>query len=168
MATQQDNIIQAKMTLTGGPPPLITVPEAALQTFVKGELLFMNGGYATEIASDTPSVIYGVAAEDAHNGATDGLYSVAVFVATSETVFEATMKQTGNANHVAVVSDLGITMALQRDTTNSKTFLNSSTKAGANVRVFVHTLGQYGIMGDTNVRALFTFLRNWVQFAGTS
>ena len=171
MSTIADNIVLARMTFTEGEPPIFYCPEANSQSFVKGELVFMSFGYLTEIGGDTPEQIYGVAAAAGANSATaqtDGVMTP-VFLALPTTVFEANMKQGSLANHTSVASDFGTTMAIQRDTSNSKTFLNASTKnGGASVRVFVHGPGSGSVVGDVNPRALFTFLPNWVQFLGTS
>jgi hypothetical protein len=169
MATIPDNICLAVMTLHGGPPPILYVPEAALETFVKGEYVYINGaGYAAEITGDTPPVIYGVAAEPAHNSTPAGTNNVAIFLARPDVLFELNMKQSGLADHVSVAGDFGHPMAIQRDTTNSKIFLNASTQAGANVRMFVHTIGRGSVVGDTNARVWASFLPNNVQFLATS
>src|SRR5262245_38831786 len=166
MATIKYDRIKGVRTLDGGPPTVQEVDEGASQTFVIGEIVNMVSGLATEISGDTPSVVYGVAAQDGHN--TTAGQKVATFLVTPDTIFEANMKQSGLADHVLVQADLGITMAIQRDTTNSKVALNSSTKAGTSVRVFVHAVAKNSLVGDTNARVLFTFLPNFIQFLGTS
>lgn len=169
MATIADDIVKAVMTLHGGPPPLLHLAEAASQTFVKGEFVYIGAdGYVYEIGGDTPAVIYGVAAQNGHNAATDGLYDVAVHLASPEVLFEGNVKEAALADHTFAQTDLGTTMAIQRDTTNSKTFLNSAVVAGANVRVFTHRRARGSAIGDTNARVLFNFLPNTVQFQGTS
>jgi hypothetical protein len=59
-------------------------------------------------------------------------------------------------------------MAIQADTPNSKVYLNASTIAGANIRVFTHKQARGTSIGDTNGQVLFNFKPNWIQFLGTS
>jgi hypothetical protein len=171
MATIAYNICLARMTFTEGEPPIFYCPEGNSQSFLKGEPVFNSFGYLIEIAGDTPGQIYGIAAQAGANSATaqtDGVMCP-VFLALPTAVFEATMKESALADHVSVASDFGTVMAIQRDTTNSKLALNASTKnGGTSVRVYVHGPGSGSVVGDTNPRALFTFLPNWVQFLGTS
>lgn len=167
MATIANEAIKAVTQLTGESPATIACAEGASQTFVGGELVFRNGGYLEEIGGDTPALIYGVAAGDAHNS-TAGAYDVPVYLAHDLQLFAGNVKETGLANHVLVAADIGVVMAIQRDTTNSMTFLNASTKAGTGVRVFVHKLARGSAIGDTNARVLFSFLGNWSQGASTS
>lgn len=171
MATQLKEIIRAVMTLHDGPPPILNVPEGNSQTFVKGEIVDFAFGYVKEISSDTPSAIYGVAAASGSNDSTaetDNDVEVPVELAMPDTLFEANMLETGLANHVLAASDLGVTMGIQRDTTNSKVFLNASVKAGSGVRVFVHRVARDSAIGDTNARVLFSFLPNFIRQLGTS
>ena len=172
MATIAKDIILARMTLHGGPPPLLYVPEAASVAVAKGGLVQFNAaGYVAEITSDTPARIYGVAAEAGHNSTPAGTDDLAVFLVTPEVIFEANFLATALADRVNVAADLGVVMAIQRDTASpNRWYLNASTKAGANIRAFVHRLSTNvtQVVGDTNVRVWFTFLPNWIEFAGTS
>lgn len=160
--------IQAVVQMHGANPFTLTLKEAASQTFVKGELVEIVAGYVKEIASATTATIYGVAAEDAHNGASDGLYSVSVELAAPQQLFAANVLTTGLTDRVLLQTDLGCDMAIQLDTVNSKVYLDASTKGGANIRVRTHKQARGTDVGDTNGRALFTFKPNWVQFLGTS
>ena len=84
MATIAKQPIEAAVQGHGSNPWTLTLKEAASQTFVKGELVFISGdGYVTEIAGDTPSAIYGVAAGPAHNS-TAGAYEVPIELAIPE------------------------------------------------------------------------------------
>jgi len=174
MATIAEKELRAVMTLTGGPPPQLTLKEAASQTFVKGELVYISGGYVTEIGSSgavavaTDPVIYGVAAQDAHNDDSNGDSDVSVFLITPQTLFEANYKASGS-NKVVAQTDLGTVAGLYRDTGDSKVYVDSGAKTpGTNVLVFVHRLAKDSAIGDTNARVLFTFFQNNIQFAGTS
>jgi hypothetical protein len=112
-----------------------------------------------------------VAAGPASNDAaaqTDNDVECPVFLAQPDVLFEINMLEGSLVDHVLVASDIGTAMAIQRDTTNSKVYLNSATKAGANVRMFVHRVARGSALGDTNARVLASFLPNWVQQLGTS
>jgi hypothetical protein len=166
--TVADAIALCVKTTSGGPPATITVPEAALQTFVKGELVFLSvPGFATEIASDTPAVIYGLAEEDAHNDAVAGTHSVAVAIAVTSNLFAANAKEAALANHVLVQQDIGRFIGIQRDTTNNKVFLNTAVQ-GANARAFTYEVAQDTEVGDTNGRLVFSIHPNFAQMLGTS
>ena len=69
--------------LDGTPPVIQQVPEAASQSFIVGDFVYLVGGYAT-VCADDPQLIYGLALEAAHN-TTAGLYKVDVLVITNMT-----------------------------------------------------------------------------------
>ena len=171
MATIAKKPIFARMTMHGGPPMSLTLKEGASQTFVKGEIVFINAsGYVEEIAGDTPSEIYGVAAQDAHN-TTAGAAEVSVWLADPGTLFGINVLESTLTDHVLAQTDLGTFAAIQRDTTNSKVYANISTTAGANTRIFIHcveTADSNSAIGDTNGRVLVTFRQTFVQFGTTS
>lgn len=170
MATIPEAICRAVQTKDGSAPAILHQPEAATQTFVKGEVVFMSAGYLNEIASNTPALIYGVAADDGSNSASGGTSSAPecpVFLADDDTLFEANVKQSGS-DHVLAATDLGVPMGIYRDTGDSKIYLDADVKAGTGVRVFTHRVARGTAIGDTNGRVLFNFLPNWVQFLGTS
>jgi hypothetical protein len=168
MAVISDDIVYERQSHHGGTPTPRTYPEAATQTFVKGEIGFMSAGYLKEIAGDTPEAIIGVIAQAAHNDATAGTSSCSVFLASEGIVFEANVKASGLANYVGLNSDVGRVMGIQRDTANSKVFLNASVVGGANARVFVHGYARGSAAGDTNPRMLFEFLPTYIQNRATS
>lgn len=150
------------------PEYTVPFPEAAAQTFkMGGTTVNVVAGYLTDTGSDTPGTIMGVPAEDAHNG-TLGQYACTVNLANTTNVFAANVLESALADHVLLQSDIGVTMAIQRDTTNNRLFLNASTKAGSNCRVFTLGLAQNTDVGDTNGRVLFVFLPNFAQSLGTS
>jgi len=172
MATISKQVVLAAMSLTDSPPPILHCLEANSQTFVKGEPVFRSAGYLTEIASDTPAQIYGVAAGPASNDAaaqTNNTLECPVFLAQPDVLFEINMLETGGADHVLVASDIGVAMAIQRVTADSKFYLNASIKTGGtSVRMFVHRIARGSALGDTNARVLASFLPNFVQQLGTS
>jgi hypothetical protein len=179
MATVADDIFLEVSKRGGGTPDVVSFVEAASQTFKKGWVVYLVAGYVTDVASDTPALILGTAAEDAHNDSVAGTHSIGVYLADDTNVFAGNCKQSSLADHVLAQSDIGVQMAIQRDSTNNRWFLNASTKGGANCRVFTYEIAQnqsstpnsasgpFGV-GDTNVRLTFTFLTKFSQSDATS
>ena len=171
MATVSKDIIVAVASQANCPPFSVTTGEAASQTFPKGWFVQNLGtGYVTGISSDTPVAILGLAEQDAHNLAAAAATQVSVSIANQNTVFAANVLETSLADHVLAQSDLLTPMAIQRDTssTPNKIYLNASTKAGANCRVFTLRTAQGTAIGDTNGRVEFVILPNFAQSMGTS
>ena len=180
MATVAKDITIWTKTTTGGPPATMTYPEAATQTFKAGWIVALNAsGYVIDPASDTPSLILGLAVEDAHNAAAAGTSEIDVYLAIPSNLFAANCLETSLADHVLTQADIGHVMGIQRDTVNNRLFLNASVAAGANIRVFTYEIAQgqpatptagFGpfVVGDTNVRLVFAFLPNWSSELATS
>jgi len=171
MATVSKDIIVAVASEANAPPFSVTTGEAASQTFPKGWFVQNAGtGYVTGISSDTPVAILGLANQDGHNLAAAADKQVSVDIANAVTVFAANVLETSLTDHTLAQSDLLTTMAIQRDTssTPNKIYLNASTKAGANCRVFTLRTAQGTSIGDTNGRVEFVILPNFAQSMGTS
>lgn len=171
MATDFDDIVLAVKSTSNAPPATITVAEAALQTFKKGWLVAIDGGYATNAYTNhgtPPTAIFGVAEEDAHNDTTAGTHSISIALAAFPNLFAANVKGSALANYVGSQSDIGGLFGVQIDTPNNRIFLDASVRGGANVRAFVYEIAQGTTIGDTNPRYVFSWLQNSVQFAGTS
>lgn len=172
--TVSDDICEFVQSQANAPEFTVPFVEAASQTFLTGgTTVHVVAGYLRDTASDTPGTIMGVPAEDAHNLAAAGVYGdatemVTVNMANTTNIFAANCKASGLADHVLDQTDIGVTMAIQRDTTNNRLFLNASTKAGSNCRVFTLGTAQNTDIGDTNGRVLFVFLPNFSQSLGTS
>lgn len=156
--------ILAVMTTTDAPPIALQQLEAAGQTYQDGELVLLVAGLMTEIG-DNPALIYGVARKDA-TGVTSTPGNV--WLLNNTTIFEANVVGAASADRVGVQADVGAVMALIRNTTLNKTFLNGAVQAGANTRVFVHGYAKDSEVGDTNPRMLFTFLEPYIQSLQTS
>jgi hypothetical protein len=167
--TVADDIFLCSASESNSPPFTISCDEAATQTFKKGWIVENFGtGYVQDCASDTPLAILGVAEQDGHNDTAAGTSKCSVAFANGTNIFSGNVKATSLADHVLAQSDLLTTMAIQRDTTNNRMFLNASTKSGANCRVFTLRTAQNTDIGDTNGRVLFIFLPNFSQSMGTS
>lgn len=170
MATVTKSAMTQVRSLVGGTPSPLTFGEAASQTYVKGEIVFLSAGYATEIAGDTPSQILGLAGQNANNDASAGTHDTSVFLAHPSTVFEANLLASGLADYVLTAADVGKYVGIQRDTSNSKVFLNvTPPNGGANVRACIVGIDtRTSAVGDTNARVQFVFLNNFVQLNATS
>jgi hypothetical protein len=93
-------------TLTGLSIPRESFPEAASQTFKKGALVYLVGGYIAECPAD-PTLIMGVATENAHN-TTAGLYNIVVELAHPNTLFIANLDtQASEGAGTTAVTDRG-------------------------------------------------------------
>lgn len=176
MATIGKRHIMAQMTLHGGPPASMEQKIKPAETYVIGELTVMVAGQLVEVATDTPVAVYGVSQ---HNAATElatgGTGRGPCWLADPETLFSANVVTTALANYVFLQSDIGRVMGILRDTSLSMVFLNAAIAGGASAIVWVHDLvgatpgfTQDGGVGDTNVRALFSFLAKYYQAGATS
>lgn len=168
MATITKAAMAQNSSSYGAIPTPRTYPEAASQTFVLGELVFMSNGYLTEIAGNTPASIVGLAGQDAHNNAVAGAKEASVHLANEGTLFEGNVLGASLADQVSTAAYRGRVMGIQRDTTNNITFLDASVTGGANARVFVHDFAKGSAVGDTNARVIYEFLPAFVPFRSTS
>lgn len=149
--------IKAVRLLGGlGFPVMLRVPENALETFVIGAPLVMSGGYLQECAFGGAEIVYGVAAENAHYLATDGLASdgysegspqnqptakiipvgawakdgkIGIYAADGKTVFSAALK----AGQVFTQAMVNTTYGITKDATSGFWYVDNTDVAGDNV-----------------------------------
>ena len=162
MATISMKPMMAAKTISGNSPQLVPFPEAASQTFVRGEIVYLVGGKVTEISGDTPGQILGVAAENA-SGTTNT--QILVWIANDDTIFEANYSDDAQAGTATAVSIVGLRKILDRDTTNSRVYVSNS---GTTPRVTILGLSEKDAAGDTGGRVLFQFMRQYSQLFSTS
>ena len=162
MATLSMKPITVAKTISGNSPQMVPYPEAATQTFKRGEVVYLVSGKVTEIAGDTPGQILGVAAEDA-SGTTDT--PILVWVANDDTIFSASYSDDSQAATATAVTIVGLRKILDRDTTNSRVYVSSS---GTTPRVTILGLDERDPVGDAGARVLFQFLRFYSQLFSTS
>jgi len=93
-------------TLTGHATPTLTFPEAASQTFLAGDFVFLSSGYLTICGTD-PALIMGMALEPAHN-TTAGLYQIGVALAIEIVLFGLSVYHATPANNKIEATDMGI------------------------------------------------------------
>ncbi len=90
-------------------------PEKATQTFKAGAVLKNNGGFLDEAAVDVVTGIVGIAARDGQNGSADGDKTVTYYPILPGAIFEATLEDQLNEDHMLADADLYTAKALQKD-----------------------------------------------------
>lgn len=164
MATIPVTKMKAPRTISGNPPQIMTFPEAASQTFVAGELVYLSGGYVTECSAN-PTLILGMAADPAHNS-TAGAYNVGVYVANSDTIFEISKTNSTGTAAATAVTDVGTGFGVYLDTTNSR--VTAYIGAGLNNRLMCLDHSDKDTVGDTGGRLQVQVLGNNRQLFCTS
>lgn len=156
MATIALQEVEAVRTLHNGPVVVLNFPEAAGQTFKRGEFVFLVGGKVT-IATVT-GVILGMALHDA-SGTTDR--NVQIALATADTIFCANFK----AATTTAVTDRGKSYGFV--IASAKWHLDN-TVVGANARALIVDIDSRDVVGDTCGREHFIILGKYRQFDVTS
>lgn len=136
-----------------GEPRLLSGPEAATQTFLKGAPLAWNGGYLEEAGAD-PAAIVGIAAEDGHNSTNAGDDTI-TYVPLAGNVFEANLAQAA-ANTTSAATNLGTAYGIVKRTTGTAHWVvDSSDTTNTRCRPLRFTRGS--VAGDVNARINITF-----------
>jgi hypothetical protein len=164
MATIAARPIEPYRTVSGNQPRMLWFPEAASQTFKAGEVVYLVAGYVTLYVADGLAVL-GVAAEDAHNGATAGLYSTKVWIADADTIFIANL----SGSSVTARSDVTMMYSM---TSSSHIWYIDKTDVTNRVLQIVGLNADYATteeaVGDTNGREHFVFAGRVRQLGATS
>jgi hypothetical protein len=157
MATIALQEAESKKTWHGGPAIVVTRPEAAGQSFKRGEFVYLSGGKVT-LAAVTQNTFLGMALHDA-SGTTDTPVQIAL--ATADTVFSANLT-TGQTTAVADVGkSYGFAIVSAR-------WHLSNAIVGANARALIVDLDDRDVVGDTQGRLLFILLGKFRQIDVTS
>ncbi len=157
-------------TVDGGPPFIMTFPEAASQTFKKGAPVKLVAGYVTALTSSETAgaqLLIGVADEPGHNDDTAGTHSVKVVIADNRTIFIASL----DASQVAAYTDIGKSYGIATDPTTGHWTINKSAgpPATANRHAIIIALSPYpGDITDIQPRVLFRFHPVVLQLLATS
>ena len=154
------------LTLIGGPQLSKKYPEGASQTFVKGEAVYLTGGYVTEFTTgvDNGSQRFlGFAAEDAHNS-TAGAYSVEVWVG-PDNEFEANATAAGS-NQVTALTQIGTKYPLYLDATNAIVMVDIADTGSKIDCARVIKVDERTAVGETNGRIRFHLTRDALQVFG--
>ena len=166
MATIPVQRARVARTISGNSPQIMTFPEAASQTFKKGELVYLVGGYVTEIGAN-PTAILGMAAEDAHNEDA-GDYNVGVYIANNDTIFEFSKTNSSGNAVVTAVTDVGAEFAIYRDTSNNWATAYAAAGGYGNQRLICLDLSNFDVVGDTGGRLLCMVMGTFRQLFCTS
>lgn len=87
------------------------LPEAASQTALNGSPFIFSSGYLT-VATEPVEAVAAFSLEDAHNGATDGLYKLKICPAYQGLHAWGNLLTTAGADNVLAASDLGADVQL--------------------------------------------------------
>jgi hypothetical protein len=150
-------------TESGNEPMVIMYPEAASQSFVKGEFVYLDSGYVKE-CGDNPTAILGMAMDDAHSS-TAGAYKVGVAVFSDNTILEMNKVNSSDSGVATAYSDIGAVFGIYRDTDDSQVHAVASP---ANPRLICIGLSGSDQVGDTGGRLLLRVIGTYRQLASTS
>lgn len=143
-------------TISGNAPQERDYPEGTSLAVVDGELVYLSGGYATEIGAN-PALILGMANKTGKN-TTAGLYNIPVALANGDTIFSANKSNSSGTLVATVVTDVGKELAIYRDTTNNLFTVYLAEGASAALgRAMCIGLDKRDTVGDTGGRLLFMF-----------
>jgi len=143
--------VEFMRTLTGTPALVQTYPEAASQTFKAGDLVYRNGGYVT-VCGANPSLVLGVALEDAHNDAQAGTHEIQVLIINGWTEFVMQVYHSTSDNNKIEASDLGKKYGIA--VINNLWYVNKTDTT--NTRVIIHDF--LDPVGTVNGRVGVVFL----------
>lgn len=128
----------------------VSLPEKASQTFKKGALVIFNGGYVEE-AGASPATVRFIAAEDAHNGGSDGTYDCILFPIGADDLWEVSFEDS------AAVADNGAVYGLVKDATTGYWYADDADN-GDQVEVVRRVVTPaLGAVGDTKWRGIVKF-----------
>ena len=147
MATINQVPARVAYTISGNSPQVITIPEAATQSFKTGQFVYANSGKATACADDATTIL-GMAAHDA-SGTTDA--DCKVYVANPDTVFEANVYHATAASAVTAITNRFVTYGLEVDSNKCYVDINDTT----NKALHVIDLSPKDQVGDQYGRVLF-------------
>ena len=155
-------------TISGNSPQVMTFPEAANQTFKKGEFVYLVDGKVTEVG-DNPGIILGMADQDA-SGTTDT--AIAVVIANEDNIFSLhKVSETGGSGGAGTgvataVTDVGKRAAIYRDTTNNMAHAGLDT-TGTNERLTILNISGFDTVGDIGGRLLCMVYGKYRQLFST-
>ncbi len=154
--------ITSAFMLGGGPTPRFQAPEIASMNDAKGTPIKFSGGYLETISADenfgtNEGVIVGVSDEAGHNSSSSGDNDLFYTPALPNVVFEITLEDETNNDHVSVATNLGLVYALQKDTTNDRWYLDENDKTTLGTGA-MRMIGFSDAVGTTKARVYAVFL----------
>lgn len=170
MPTQNKQSVRPAYTLHGGPPQQKAYPEAASQTFLKGEAVYLNGsGHIAEYTAaidDGTQRFLGFAAEDGHNNLSAGAVTCSVWLGWG-TVFEGNVCGAAGADQVTALTQVGTLYPMFQNTGDSIVQVDISDTASQGDWLRVLAISPKGPVADTNGRVEFTIVPAALQVSGT-
>lgn len=156
---------KTKVALVGGPAQEKRYPEASGQTFVKGELVYLNGsGYLAEYTSaidDGTQRFMGFAAEDGHNSTNNGDYYIGVWVG-GMNEYEANVTSNGS-DQATALTQIGTEYPLYEDVTNGIVMVDIALTGSQIACARVIKVDEKAAVGEVNGRVRFTVSRDACQ-----
>ncbi len=171
MATANKGAVIPVYTLHGGPPFQKTYPEAASQTFLRGEAVYLDGSgnvaeYTTALDDGTQRFV-GFAAEDGHNNSTAAGSNTAVYIPWG-TVFEGNVCTAAGADQVTAKTQVGTAYVLFENATLNIVQIDISNSASQISAVRLVSISTRGAVGDTNGRVEFVVIPAALQITGSA
>lgn len=159
--------VKVEFTLHGGPPLQVSLPEAANQTFVEGEAVYLDGDgrvaeYTASIDDGTQRFL-GFAAQDGHNNATAGAVNCQVLLPKG-TVFSANATSAGS-NQATAIAQVGVAYPMYQNTTNGVIQIDIADTGSQGDWVRVYGIHPEAAVGESNGRLLFTIVNQALQIA---
>lgn len=167
MATVTLGPLEVKGTISGNSPMVLSLPEAASQTFRIGEVLTLDSSGFVTIGTTDEDRILGVATKAGMNLATNGLKDTEVYIASEGNIFVGNLFHTAAGNAGAASSRVDVGRGYGLTTLNSNWHVDKS-KLGASRRVLVLQLDPRDAIGDIQARVHFVFLASNRALAYTS
>lgn len=171
MATANKQPVSVAYTLHGGPPITQLYPEAASQTFVKGEAVYLDGNgrvaeYTLAIDDGTQRFL-GFAAEDGHNDSVAGNSKCLVIIPWG-VVFEGNVCTAAGADQITALTQVGNAYVLYENATLNISQIDISNSGGQISAVRIVNISPRGAAGDTNGRVLFILIPAATQVTGAA
>lgn len=159
--------VRAAFMLGGGNIPMLDAPEAASMNDAKGTPVKDNGsGYLDTITvDDNLSLIVGFTTEAGHDSSSAGDDNLSFIPALPNVVFEITLEDESNNDHVLAATDMWEKFALQKDTTNDRWFLDENDIAAGEAAMKV--IGFKDAAGTTKGRVYAVFLNEATIWSAT-
>lgn len=137
MAIVSADYIRPARRLGLGNTPVMTGPEAASQTFVKGDILINASGYLQQAAADPVANIVGVAVEDGHNDSSAGSSNIKYVPAIPGIVFKGVVHHSTASSAVNAATDRFTRYGLARSSTANVWYIDKSESSSAKKTVTI-------------------------------
>jgi hypothetical protein len=136
--------------------PVMTGPEAASQTFVKGDVLINSSGYLAQASADPVANIVGVAIEDGHNDSSAGTSDIKYTPAIPGMIFKGVVHNASSASlAVIAATDRFTRYGLARSSTANVWYIDKTESSSAKKTVTIVDFDE--AVSTTNGTVYFVF-----------